>query len=140
MPNHSNPQPHWQPISALPTIAYAIDGMYAGVQQQYPTLLEAKERPYVLDNATVERVIEVYTQQQQDLWLFDEQLKIWKAEHLTQPQHQEVTRLEGQLEKLRNQIAATLSLAEELKTGTIENVLGKSDLEVAIDFLSEKFS
>lgn len=140
MPNQSKPQPNWQPISALPTIAYAIDGMYAGVEQQYPTLLEAKQRPYVLDNATVNRVVNVYTQQQQDLWLFEEQLKRWQAQPLTPSQQQEVTRLEGQLEKLRQHLAAILSVAEELKQGTIETVLEKDDLELGIDFLSGKLS
>jgi hypothetical protein len=37
-------------------------------------------------------------------------------------------------------LEAIVAFAEELKEGTIEKVLGKSDVEIAVDFLSGKFS
>jgi hypothetical protein len=40
--------------------------------------------------------------------------------------------------KLRAEIAAILALAEELKGGTIERVLEKSDIELALEVLSGK--
>jgi hypothetical protein len=43
---------NWQPISALPTIAYIIDEMLNETQEQYETLLEAREEPHVLDDYT----------------------------------------------------------------------------------------
>ncbi|NJK50073.1 hypothetical protein HC931_19780 [Candidatus Gracilibacteria bacterium] len=80
----------------------------------------------------------VYTQQASDLWLYEEQLRRWKEQKLTQSQRLEVTRLEGQLEQLRTQIDAILSLAKDLKSITIESLLNKSDLEIATDILSGK--
>jgi hypothetical protein len=138
MPTQATPQPNWQPISSLPLIATAIDGMLEGAREQYPALEQAKNRPGVLDDFTVERVVNVYTQQASDLWLYQEQLRRWKEQKLTQAQHLEVTRLEGQLEQLRTQIDAILSLAKALKPMTIESLLGKSDLEIALDVLSGK--
>ena len=41
--------------------------------------------------------------------------------------------LEGQLERLRAVLSAILELAAELKQGTIERVLAKSDLELGIE-------
>jgi hypothetical protein len=49
-------QPQWQPIEMLPTLATHIDGMLESSQEQYETLLEAKPKPHVLDDYTVNRV------------------------------------------------------------------------------------
>lgn len=135
------PQPQWQPISMLPTIATHIDGMLEAAQEQYQTLLPAKARPHALDDYTVNRVKEVFTTQQRDLWLFDEQLKRWSEATISAQQRKEVERLQGQMKKLREQITTILELADELAKGTIEKVLAKSDAELGLEFLlhPEKF-
>lgn len=129
------PQPQWQPISMLSTIATHIDGMLEAAQEQYETLLPAKAKPHVLDDYTVNRVKEVFTTQQNDLWLFDEQLKRWQSNQLSAQQRKEVERLVGQMRKLREQVTAILELADDLGKGTIEKVLGKSDAELGLEFL-----
>ncbi len=130
--------PNWQPITALPTIASLIDGMLHETEVQYETLLKAKDRPHVLDDATVARVVEVYTKQSDDHWLFDEQLTRWDKSKLSPPQRKEVARLRKQVERLRGVCTSILDLAAELKTGTIEQVLAKSDLELTMDVLAGK--
>jgi hypothetical protein len=71
-------QPQWQPISMLSTFAYHIDGMLEVDLEQYETLLEAKPKPYVLDDDTVNRVIRAFTTQKNDFWLFEAYLlKTW---------------------------------------------------------------
>ncbi len=47
-------------------------------------------------------------------------------------------RLQTQAAKLQEVLQAILAFAEALKPNTIEKVLGKSDVEVAVDFLSGK--
>ena len=66
---------------------------------------------------------------------FDEQLKRWAAQSLTARQRTEVQRLIGQMATLRQVITDILALADELKKGTIEQVLGKSDEELGLDVL-----
>jgi hypothetical protein len=107
------PTPQWQPISQLLLIAHHIDGMLKAAQEEYQTLLPAKSKPHVLDNYTVSRVIQVFTDQQNDLWLFDEQLKRWKSGSLTEEQQAEIERLVSQITKLQEQITAILALANE---------------------------
>jgi hypothetical protein len=68
------PTPHWQAIAKLPLIASMIDGMLSSAEEQHQTLQKARPRPHVLDDYTVGRVVEVFTTQQSDLWLFEEQL------------------------------------------------------------------
>ena len=101
-------------------IARHIDGMLAEAIEHYETLQEARPKPWVLDNYTVGRVIEVFTVQQDDLSLFDEQLRRWasgEAGNLTSAQRMEVERLGGQMVRLHEVIAAILGLADELKRG-----------------------
>jgi len=64
------PPPTWHPISQLPVIAWAITGMAESATEQRGHLRQAEDRPHVLDNQTVDRVIASYTQQQSDLWLY----------------------------------------------------------------------
>jgi hypothetical protein len=129
------PTPQWQPIGKLPVIAYAIDGMLESAEEQYPTLEEARPRPHMLDDYTVSRVVEVYTEQRDDLWLYEEQMRRWHAGTLTAAQRREVERLTGQLGRLRVVIDKTLALADELAAGTIEKMMAKSDVEVGLEML-----
>ncbi len=129
-------QPQWQPLSMLPTLGPHIDGMLEADQEQYATLLEAKPKPHVLDNATVDRVIRAFTTQRDDLSLFDEQLRRWGIEpKLTQAQRAEITRLKQQMATLRQANTDVLKLAEELKKGTIEHILEMDDAELGMRFL-----
>jgi len=129
------PQPRWQGIETLWTFATHIDGMLESSQEQYATLQEAKPKPHVLDDYTVNRVITVFTSQIADLWLFDEQLKRWQAETLTTEQGREVERLVEQMRQLREVDTQMLALAKDLSKGTIEKVMAKSDEQLGLEFL-----
>ena len=130
-----NTEPQWQPIERVALIAHHIDGMLESAEEQYETLQLARPKPHVLDDYTVGRVIQVYTVQRDDLWLFDEQLRRWEAGQLTAAQGKEVERLVSQMKRLREVITAILALADELKEHTIEKVMAKSDVELGIEAL-----
>jgi hypothetical protein len=128
-------QPHWHPIAMLATIARHLDGMVEADQEQLATLQEARTRPYVLDDYTVNRVKRAFTTQREDFWVFEEQLRRWQTVQLTAKQRDEVTRLQGQMAKLRQINSDVLALAEELSKGTIEKQLAKSDFELGLEML-----
>jgi hypothetical protein len=130
-----DPAPHWQPLTALPLIASLIDGELADAQEHHATLLTVRDRPHVLDDATVERSIKLHTEQRDFLGVFAEQLARWRNEQPSFAQSRELDRLEEQIERLRVVLSAILALAEELQQGTIERVLAKSDLELGIEAL-----
>ena len=52
--------PNWQPISQLPLIASLIDGGVAEAMAQRQILTEARARPHLLNDATLDRVDQVY--------------------------------------------------------------------------------
>ncbi|SRR5712692_6108310 len=134
MPAQS-PSPQWQPIERVGLIASHVDGMLEAAEEQYESLQLARPKPHILDDFTVGRVIEVFTVQRDDLWLFDEQLRRWKAGALTTTQGKEVERLAGQMKRLHEVITAILALADELKEHTIEKVMAKSDFELGLEAL-----
>jgi len=138
MPQLSSQTPNWQPLSKLPLLAHMIAQALAEAQEQLQNLRQVQNRPYVLDNYTAGRVNQVFGEQREFLGVYQEQLARWKAQHLNNTQTQEISRLERQLEHLQTIVDAILSLADELKAGTMEKVQSKSDLEVGRDILLGK--
>lgn len=67
--------------------------------------------------------------------MFREQLERWHRTGLTTYEREEIDRLSAQLERLRMALTNILALADELKEGTIDKVLAKSDLELGIEVL-----
>ena len=128
-------RPIWQPISMLPTISGIIDGELADAEEHYATLLQVREKPYVLDAAMVDRSIKLHTEQLDFTWVFREQLDRWYRTDLTNHEREEIDRLSVQLERLRKVLTNILALADELKEGTIDKILAKSDLELGIEVL-----
>ncbi len=59
-------------------------------------------------------------------------------DNLSVGQRHEVDRLTEQIGRCRTVIESILTLAEQLKQGTIEKVLAKSDLELGLEFLLRK--
>ena len=128
-------EPTWHPISALPMVGSVITGMLESAEDQAHLLLEAEEHPYALDDATVARLIRVYSEQAADHWLFEEQLRRWGAGPLSPEQRQEVERLRQAAARLKQVTTAILLMGEALKSQTIESLLAKSDLEVGLEEL-----
>jgi hypothetical protein len=136
MADHRVPQ--WHPISALPMIAQALDGMVESAEDVLQSLEQARPRPQVLDDYTIDRVREAHGTQLNDVWWYTEQLARWQRASPTSTQQQELGRLTHQLTALRRVLTASLALAEELQAGTIEKVLAKDDVELAMEFLLGK--
>jgi len=132
-------EPVWQPISGLPLFAAHIDGHVAHLVDQLDLLEKARAQPYVLDDATVQRITKVHKETLDTIVLYAQQLDRWRAEPLTRAQRQEVDRLTDQLGRLRALTRETLDVADELARGTIERVLAMSDEEVGRAVLEGRF-
>ena len=130
--------PQWHPIKALPMIGQAIDGMLESAEEVVQSLEQARPRPHFLDDSTIGRVREAHGTQLNDLWWYTEQLARWQRASPTPAQAQELERLTQQLAALRRVLTASLAFAEELQAGTIEKVLAKDDVELAVEYLLGK--
>ncbi len=119
MPAPHRPTPRWHPIASMPLIAHVIDGQLEGAEEQHRLLLQAKAGS--LDDATVERVVQVFTEEAEFLVIYQVQLDRW---------------LGRQVARNRDVAVAILALAEELKATTIDAILAKSDLELGLELLT----
>ena len=129
------PEPNWQPISQLPLLASMVDGVLANSQEQHETFAHVRAKPHVLDDEIVNRAINLYRAQLDDLWFYEEQFARWRNEPLTASRRQEINRLAGQLPRIRELSEAILAMLDEIKRGTINRILEKSDLELGLEFL-----
>ncbi|MEO0986513.1 MAG: hypothetical protein AAFY20_13300 [Cyanobacteria bacterium J06639_14] len=128
--------PNWQPLSALPMMAAMVSEQLADVRQQLQTLQSVQSRPHVLDDAIVKRLLQVYGEQQDFLWVYDEQVMRWQREALTPDQHQRLESMAQQLVELNSVLSETLAMAEAFQGKTIDSILSKSDIELAVELLS----
>jgi len=99
-------------------------------------LQSVQSRPHVLDDATVKRILQVYGEQQDFLWIFDEQVMRWQREALTPEQRQQLESMAQQLVELNAVLSDILAMAEAFQWLTIDAILGKSDIELALELLS----
>ncbi|HTT81669.1 MAG TPA: hypothetical protein VMF86_18550 [Stellaceae bacterium] len=128
-------QANWQPISQLPLIASLIDGGVEEAAAQREILIQTRMRPHVLDDATLDRVDQVYGEQQQWLGFCEEQLRRWRQDRPTPAEEREIGRLAEKIERLMPLLAEILALSAEIRTGTIDRIMEMSDAELGLKAL-----
>ena len=92
----------------------------------------------MLDDATIDRVEQVHTEQMNYVEIYTQQISRWRKEKPSAAQARELDRMDKQNQQLRALTADVLALASELREGTIERVLGMSDLELGLRYLLGK--
>ena len=92
MPGPFPPQINWQPVESLPLIGAMVDGLLDEAERQYVNLMSCRSRPHVLDNYTVDRVLKVYSDQAEDVDLYEEQLARWSKLELASVQRRKIDR------------------------------------------------
>jgi hypothetical protein len=131
-------QVNWQPISQMPLVANMIDTSLNETREHLGTLSKAKDRPHVLDDATIDRVEQVHTEQMAYVEIYGQQIGRWRKEKPSAAQARELDRMDNQNRQLRAVTADVLALAGELRNGAIERILGMSDLELGLQYLLGK--
>jgi glutathione S-transferase len=128
-------EPRPQPIGMLPTIARLIDQGLTDTTEQYETLLKARPKPWVLDDATINRSKRVNGEALEWCGVYDQQLKRWLGQRLTPAQRREVIRLQDVQRDQRRVLNEILALLEELAANTIDRQLAKSDAQLGLEYL-----
>jgi hypothetical protein len=133
-----NKEQNRHPISMLPMLSTMISGQLEEAKNQYENLLQAKPKPYVLNDEIIERIIKVFTEQLDYICLYENQISKWQHEETLTPEIKlDLDRSQTQLQDLSKILINLLALAAELKKGTIEKVMEKSDLELGLEFLKK---
>jgi|ERR1700677_136965 hypothetical protein len=87
---------NWQPISQIPLIASMISTSLTETREHLGTLTKAKDRPHLLDDATIDRVEQVHTEQMEFVGIYSQQIARWRAEKLPPAQVSELDRLDSE--------------------------------------------
>jgi hypothetical protein len=131
---HSKPV-NWQPISQMPLIASLIDGAREDTENQRQILTEARPRPHLLDDATLDRIERVYREQIEFLEIYEQQIRRWRNASPSAAQSNEMNRMEGAIGYLRAVATEILALAAEVRRGAIDRIVEMSDLELGLQAL-----
>ena len=131
----ANDQVNWQPISQMMLIASMIDTSLNDTREHLATLTNARAKPHVLDDATIDRVERVHTKQMEFVAIYTQQIGRWHDEKPSASQTRALDRMATHNQQLRNVTVDVLALARELRKGTIERVLGMSDAELGLQSL-----
>src|SRR5271166_1500700 len=97
------------------------------------TLNEARDRPHVLDDATIDRVERVHSEQLEYIDIYDQQISRWRTEKPSADR--KLDQMEEQNQQLRAVTMEVLALAGELRKGSIDRIMGMSDLEHGLQAL-----
>jgi len=95
-------QVNWQPISQMPLIASMITASLNDTREHLGTLSKAKDRPHVLDDATLNRVEQVHTEQMDHVEIYAQQIGRWRNERPSAAQARELDRMDNQNRQLRD--------------------------------------
>jgi hypothetical protein len=131
----ANDQLNWQPISQMPLIASMIDTSLNDTREHLATLTKARAKPHVLDDATIDRIERVHSEQMEFVDIYTQQISRWRDEKPSASQARALDQMATQNKQLRDVTADVLALAGELRKGTIERVLGMSDVELGLQSL-----
>ncbi|MGP3691203.1 hypothetical protein ACTVZO_42165 [Streptomyces sp. IBSNAI002] len=127
------PERIWHPISKLEFFVDHTRRWLVDVKENADALEEARTKPHVLADTDVVRVKRVYTEQADDLVLFEEQAEKWgQLPDLSPSRRQKLRTLNEQLAELRGLNKKVLELADELAKGTIDTVMAASDAELGL--------
>ncbi len=132
-------QPQWQPIGMLPMLADMLDQQLDEVQDVLDALREARSRPHVMDDATISRVIDSYSEQRDFiLAIYPEQTTRWRRAATSASQRAEVERFEALYRQVAAAMEDAVTLARELVPGTIDKILGMGEGELAEALMTGK--
>ena len=132
------PQPEWKPIEFLPTYTILIRGLLESAQEQYVLLREALQKPYVLDDNTMNRTLTLYTQQKEDHWLWEKQVDLWQQGDLSMFQRQSLKNLKKDVDELGCLNDKILTLARKIQPHTIDRVLTQEPVTLAFDPITQR--
>jgi len=126
----------FHPTSMIPTLLKISDGSLDAAKEQLANMQSAQDKPHILDNDFIKRSLTLCKNQKQDSEFFLKQCEFWKKETLTDIELTQVEQIEHFSRELDNTNAELVEILEKCKNHTIDKILEKDDLELALEFLT----
>ena len=128
----TGPEPTWQPLSMLPTVLAVIADELESAEELHASLVAARDRPHLLDDATIHRAIRLCESQQALVPTYREQLGRWRQASPSLSQREALKRLASHIARYERVVRESLSLAQTMAAGTIDTLLGLDDGELGM--------
>ncbi len=132
------PTPNWQPLSRLPLFTTMIDEAVAAAQAMLGNVQAGVQTPHVLDDHTVDRILNAYTETLEFIALYRAQLERWQGTAADPEAQAEIARLLGLLPELETTARAIIEAARTIRTGTIDRIMEMDDAALGLAWLSGK--
>ena len=126
------------PISYLDALITNTQGMLDAGNDLLALLEKAKTKPHVLDDASVSRITDVYTEQQQEIKYYQQLLQHWMQDNPTEQQQTTLVEFESKINDALKMHRQIFFITDFLKQHTIDQILKREDAELAIDVLTDK--
>jgi hypothetical protein len=132
----NHPPQQFRPLSYMPLISSISAQQVADLRKLRQDLASARTRPHVFDDATIERVISVHTETLGFVPFTRRQLDHWDEDEPSVAERETIQRIRDETDEIELLVREVLSLAEEIKVGTIDKVLAKDEFDVGWDALA----
>ena len=126
----------FHPTSMIPTLLKLSDGSLDAAREQLADVQLAQDKSHILDDDFIKRSLTLCKNQKQDSESFLKQCELWKKETLTDIELTQVEQIEHFSRELDNTNAEFVEILEKCKNNTIDKILEKDDLELALEFLT----
>lgn len=119
----------------LPTYLVMSQKQLLASEGQLQILEKGEQQPHLLNDALMDRAIKVHTEQNAMLWVPIEQCRKWHEQSPNQEQLVDIDQVESNFKKLIDVNEQIIALAKEIKKGTIDSIMRKSDFEIGLEFV-----
>lgn len=126
----------FHPTSMIPTLLKLSDGSLDAAKEHLANMHIAQHKPHILDDDFIKRSLTLCRNQKQDSEVFLKQCELWKKEPLTDIELTQVEQIEHFSQELDRTNAELVKILEKCKNHTINKILEKDDLELALEFLT----
>jgi hypothetical protein len=129
-------KPKWLPLGKIKTVRGYIDEELDNGRELLGTLLKARTKPHVMDDALLDRVTRVNKKKREDLWMYRGQMEHWLGDkRVSDVDKREIEGVDAQVKAMEETYAEMLSLADELRKGSIDRIMEMDDMELAMKTL-----
>lgn len=129
-------QPIWHPPAMIPIYLKLSLGMLDSSKEQLVNLKAVKGKAHILSDNEINRCLKLYTEMNEDAWVFLEQCNRWLKLSLTTEQKKQVLEIKAttiETEIVNNEI---LALVKQYQPQTINKIMEMDPVELVFKMLT----
>ncbi|MFK7974038.1 MAG: hypothetical protein AB8B66_04175 [Rickettsiaceae bacterium] len=126
------------PTSMIPTLLKISDGSLDAAKKQLANMQIGQHKPHILDGDFIKCSLTLCRNQKENSEFFLKQYELWKKETLTDIELTQIEQIEHFSQELDNTNKELVKILEKCKNHTIDKILEKDDLELALEFLTDE--